>query len=949
LVTATSSAPPRPPALFFGRGQELERLLTQLQRVRLALVYGVGGVGKTSLLLRVGEQLAAERSTPFVYVQCREGESALTMARAALFELGQATNDLERPIERLVRAGELVLVLDDAHLADATSIAEVARYLVRRSDDITLIVGSRSTLPLSPVDVDHAVVKLGGLEPDATRELWAALEELYGSRPLPTAGDGSLAGGNPLLIKRAFAEMERAGDPLGLAALGPLARELLQELCVLRQPGQLSWLAAGRDFDAVRKALGLLERSFLVEVDRDECFHVHALIREAVYASSFAPGPAAHQRAVAAYQAARDDEQSLIELIHHAARAGADDLLLELLASESAQLRRIPPGSTVLDREIADSIDQLETRRALPPELVLLRARVFGRQGRIQRAWDELMSLPEETPHRDCDLAEVAHMLGNFEVALAAARRVLADEAAPPVEIVLAFARAVDAERALGRIPEMRALLSGGSELDKVGPLAEGVRAWMSAVFSMDAEEYGACVGQIAEARKRLLVLLPESALPMLSSLERTARVHLGAPEPYVDDSGELFDDSASFRCIARLLRAEEYLVRGETRRALEVAEQNFVIGQELGAFGIESFAAWIWAEAALLLGQLDEVSSRVPQMLAGCVKMKHVPPELRLQLILARAHLLAGDGQRASDLAREVAARASDYPRIRSRAARLAGLDVVARLDGYAATESELLDAEEQLATGALDAAEERAKSSALTSGRYGWTELAARAGLVLAECALGHGDPDAASQELERALGSVEARGWALPRIHAAALRAGLARALGEIDLAPDVTVLTSFLSEEDRGRTWAERLFRDACQRLALDVPASVELVSEKRRLRFASEPKRAPDDAVPLRVDAIRGRVAVNGTELDLSKKKSTLSLLVAFVLSGDRWLTPAELAQSAWQLDYHAVRHHSRVAMAVARLRELIGVDWIESGRDGYRFRLPTRWRVLKPV
>ena len=75
----------------------------------------------------------------------------------------------------------------------------------------------------------------------------------------------------------------------------------------------------------------------------------------------------------------------------------------------------------------------------------------------------------------------------------------------------------------------------------------------------------------------------------------------------------------------------------------------------------------------------------------------------------------------------------------------------------------------------------------------------------------------------------------------------------------------------------------------------------------------------------------------------------LDLLVAFVLSGDRWLTPAELAKNAWQLDYHAVRHHSRVAMAVARLRELIGADWIESGRDGYRFKLPKSWLVVKAL
>jgi hypothetical protein len=946
---ATFGRAPRSPTLFFGRDAELERLSIQLTRVRLALVYGVGGVGKTAFLLRAGERLSTELGLPFLYVECRDGESASTMARAALAQLGPNDTAGMPPVEQLVRTGGFVLVLDDAHLADPNGILDAAEYLATHNDRIRVCIGSRTTLPLSPVAIDHLVVKLGGLHAEEASALWSALEELYGPRP-PSPG---LAGGNPLLIKRAFADLEAdpARDPLGLAALDELTRGILVELSALRQPGKREWLQMGRDAAAVAEALSGLERRFLIEADSDARYRVHALIREAVTASPMAANAAVHARCVLAYRDAEDSEPRLVELIHHAARAGEDQLLQDLLAHESSQLRRIPPGSTVLDREIADAIDRLGARITLGRDLLLLRARVRGRQGQIERAWKELLALPAEASGPPTsDKAEVSHMLGLFEVSVQAAREVLADPAASPVDVLLAFGYEAEAERALGNTEALLRLLGGGSQLDSLGPLAPGVRAWLEAVYAMDTERYADAAAQLALARSTLLSLLPATALPILVSLERTVRVYLGSDVPLAEDAGELFDDSAYFRCVARLLRAEEYLALGRVEKAAELALSTLTYGEALHSIGVTSFAAWIWAEAACSLGDFDRVLERVPEHLRAAVDARHLPPRLRLELALVQAFWFTGNVEAARELARELEPRAIAYPRIRARAARFAGVSVELSLSGFARTEDSVLEADAALARGELEIAERLGRAAVAESARFGWSELLAKAGLTLAEHALARADIDSAERHLESCRTPIEAGSFGPPRVQLAALRAGLARARGEVAARLTSDQLESeFLEARDRERSWARALFLRACRRLGLDEPASIELVSERRSLHLPATGRQAWRVEAELVIDVIGARATIGNRELDLSRKKAALDLFVALVSSSAGWLSPAELAASAWQLDYHAVRHHSRVAMAVARLRELIGPDWIDSGREGYRFKHPKSWFVLKPL
>jgi hypothetical protein len=317
----------------------------------------------------------------------------------------------------------------------------------------------------------------------------------------------------------------------------------------------------------------------------------------------------------------------------------------------------------------------------------------------------------------------------------------------------------------------------------------------------------------------------------------------------------------------------------------------------------------------------------------------------LRLELALAQALAWKGNRDGARELARSLLERAEAYPRIRVRAGFLLGEDSDIPTTGFASTEHAVLRAEDALVRGDRPMAREQAELALKESARFGWSELVVRASLVLAECELADANVTGAEQLLSRVRPTIESSGFGPSRVYGAALAAGIARAVGEVDATTTHDALLSFLGESDRGADWAIALFQRVSRRLGLDVPARFHVVVSGRVLHVAFEPA---EKGFELVIDALRGRARIADREIDLSRKKASLELLVAFGLSSG-WASPAELAQSAWQLDYHAVRHHSRLAMAVARLRELIGPDFIESGRDGYRFKPPETWLLIQPV
>ena len=147
------------------------RLTAELDRagdVAMVLVSAPAGFGKTTLLasvLRHGPPVA------WVSLDTRDGDPARFWgyalralenaspgcAAAALAQLEMERHSIEDVVATLVnelsvRAGDVVLVLDDYHLADSTEVGEsVSLLLMHRPPQLRLVISTRAdpALPLS--------------------------------------------------------------------------------------------------------------------------------------------------------------------------------------------------------------------------------------------------------------------------------------------------------------------------------------------------------------------------------------------------------------------------------------------------------------------------------------------------------------------------------------------------------------------------------------------------------------------------------------------------------------------------------------------------------------------------------------------------------------------------------------------------------------------------------
>ena len=227
-------------------------------------------------------------------------------------------------------------------------------------------------------------------------------------------------------------------------------------------------------------------------------------------------------------------------------------------------------------------------------------------------------------------------------------------------------------------------------------------------------------------------------------------------------------------------------------------------------------------------------------------------------------------------------------------------------------------------------------------TADAAGWTQLACRAGVLRAECALRHGHVAEARRALDRRSASIAEHGYGVLRVHVAALEAGIARAGGRLD-----EDALGALAGSSLGHPWAERALARAAVRLRLEEPTSIELLSQSGRVLLSPGQLDELDLSAHWVVDHERGRARRGERHFDLRRRRSLLDVLAALASPPGAWLTPTELAWKAWRLDYHALRHHSRLAMAIARLRDILGPEAIEGTRDGYRLAEADSWAVVR--
>ncbi|MFF0862993.1 ATP-binding protein [Nonomuraea sp. NPDC003560] len=160
-----------------GRGRELAQGARLLLTSRLVTLTGVGGVGKTSVALRLADEAAGWFPDGVWLVELAELTEQTMVSSAIASVVGVQPNAGQEPLEAMAAAlggRRVLLVLDNCeHLLDAT--AAVTRSLLRAVPDLRVLATSRQ-----PLDVTgECVLAIGPLPLPAETGAGSAAVDLF--------------------------------------------------------------------------------------------------------------------------------------------------------------------------------------------------------------------------------------------------------------------------------------------------------------------------------------------------------------------------------------------------------------------------------------------------------------------------------------------------------------------------------------------------------------------------------------------------------------------------------------------------------------------------------------------------------------------------------------------------------------------------------------------------
>jgi DNA-binding SARP family transcriptional activator len=465
-LSAPAASPPRPAAAarppgsdrapiaapaFFGRDPELAQMMRAAQesaagRLRIALVAGQAGAGKTALASQLGRRLAAdgwiittgrcpehggappgwawaqalrslarncppamaEPLAPLLTDTTQHGEDA----SAARFRLHEA---VARYLEEVSRTAPLLAVLDDLHRADGETLAMLTSLATDLTTASVMILATyrpdepNEQLPeclATLAGCEPLRVTLDGLGPIAAGLLVAAT--------CTTAVDEATVqaitertGGNPFFLKETARLLDSEGVPTAIASVPAGVRDVLQRRIarlpataqtILRQAAVIGTetdvhvlaAVAGADDHLILDAVeaGLLT-GLITEPAAGQIRFAHALIRDTLYDSlSRLRRSRLHAQAAAAIE--RRHPGDVAALAYHYGQARTDPATAARycgLAAQQAEQRFAYREAAVLCEQAITCLDQT----ANPPardrlELMLALVRTLNESGQHGRA-----------------------------------------------------------------------------------------------------------------------------------------------------------------------------------------------------------------------------------------------------------------------------------------------------------------------------------------------------------------------------------------------------------------------------------------------------------------------------------------------------------------------------------------------------------------------------------
>lgn len=638
--------PPLPSPLFTGRDAELARLSRALDRVSVGWIFGVAGVGKTTL----AAAYAARGGRPVIFVHAAGGslDALLDEARLALGPRARPEpRDTEARLADLFRRLEsrkALLVVDDAHLLGDDVAAALARRVSEVVSEARVLFTSRHRLESDPRAPDRLELQLGGLAEAEARLLWAGLDELYGAA---SGFEAALArsAGNPLLLRQAHAGVPDGGDRVGgeVARVDADARDLALVLAVaqtslpradLARPELLSKLATVLAIDASAERVRL-----------------HDLFRESLLASESA----------AAITRAREAVLELLPRVDLAVAARVRETTAQLVAlGRVAELDAFLLERSVEMVQSGATGELLRAIDAVPAEqrslaLQIERARCLGRHFDMRAAYDELRRLMAAGGERPVELAyafaEAAYDMCRAREVVETLEPVLSQSTLSPEMRVRCLSRFAAAHTVLGKGGEGRRLLRAAQH-----ELSDAMLCARLALHEAMLENADELYDQASVTLGRARVLwdravIDENAVyaPLLCAVmyARAGRfaesdalmAKLGLDAPTEDESAEIFMLAS---------RASLAFERGERVAALELRQQAQRMNQLLGGVHYDLVGGMWLSRNLFALGRSTEARAELERALSqatalGCfgiaerlertrcfdpvVQIEHLPP----------------------------------------------------------------------------------------------------------------------------------------------------------------------------------------------------------------------------------------------------------------------------------------------------------------------------------
>jgi predicted ATPase/DNA-binding winged helix-turn-helix (wHTH) protein len=153
--TAASQLP-REPLLMVGRDDAVQEVTTLLKRQRFVSIVGAGGIGKTTIALKLAHRVLAEFAGAVHFLDLAAVEDPRLLASLLASQLGLvAVSDQPLPvILTLLREQRTLLVFDSCeHLIEA--IAPLAENIFREAPQVHILVTSREALRAEGEQVHH--------------------------------------------------------------------------------------------------------------------------------------------------------------------------------------------------------------------------------------------------------------------------------------------------------------------------------------------------------------------------------------------------------------------------------------------------------------------------------------------------------------------------------------------------------------------------------------------------------------------------------------------------------------------------------------------------------------------------------------------------------------------------------------------------------------------------